>query len=128
MLEGGTPKGVARRIAPLPKYKPDAVLADFETRMPALLGLVFTYDSLKKKKKKTNCHMSQKTFPIRGGEKKRRKTPNVNKLCSDVTPGVCLQFRLCGCSGFGDLGGDPAGGDRPRQTRLKPSHTRAATG
>lgn len=58
--------------------------------MPALLGLDSTYARLFKKKnaKKTNCHMSQKTFPIRGGKKKRRKTPNVNKLCSDVTAGV----------------------------------------
>lgn len=72
--------------------------------MPALVGLVFTYDWLfrkkekKKKAKKTNCHMSQKTFPMGGGG--RRKTPNINKPSSDVTTGVCLQFRLCGRSGF----------------------------
>lgn len=66
--------------------------------MCTLLGLVFTYARLLKRKK-TNCHMSQKTFPMGGGER-RRKTPNVNKLSSDVTAGVCLQFRLCGCSGF----------------------------
>lgn len=52
---------------PPPKYNPDAVLTDFETRMPSLLGLVSTYAGLLKKKKKAkqaNCHMSQKTFPI----------------------------------------------------------------
>ena len=74
---------VERRIEnrPLPKYKPDAVMADFETRTPALVGLVFTYARLlkkkkkkkKKKAKKSNCHMSQKTFPIEGGKNPKRK-------------------------------------------------------
>lgn len=33
-------------MTPTPQYNPDAVLADFKTRMPALLGLVFTYAGL----------------------------------------------------------------------------------
>lgn len=72
--------------------------------MPALVGLVFTYDWLfrkkeKKKKSKENqlSHVTE-DFPHGGGG--RRKTPNINKPSSDVTTGVCLQFRLCGRSGF----------------------------
>lgn len=59
---------------PLPKYNPDAVLADFKMRMPALLGLVFTYARLLKKKQSkptVTCH--RRLSPLL--KKKKKKNP-----------------------------------------------------
>lgn len=59
---------------PLPKYNPDAVLADFKMRMPALLGLVFTYARLLKKSKANQLSHVTEDFP-HYLKKKKKKNP-----------------------------------------------------